>query len=424
MDGLKILTPTKTSGLPAKKTGIAEYKRIELALREQVGEGNWSIGAMLPSRRALARQFSVSLVTLDRAIGPLLADGTLRADDRRGTFVLRLSGKLSEQELPETQTARRGPLRLRPEGLDRTEPLVPIRTGSIGIIASLTRDEGQEYFILHELEQVLSQQGFSTTVLNRMPNAAGPSRSLAEAAEAILESNLSALVVLCLDMDMALIATEMSRMKLGALPTVCILAGELALPFPHVFYDNRSGGYQAAQHLAERGWRDLTVVAPFTSTWVSERIAGVQDALAHAPAFLAQAPAPLQLLLGNGDTWDRMSDPRAYGYETTVAALNSGWKPSGGIIGISDGVALGVMDAAAERGLKAGRDFGILGFDDDSDARAQGLTSLRPPMQGMAREAARLLLEHIGGNDGGLQVRLRAQMIPRASTGRRVLPES
>lgn len=40
-------------------------------------------------------------------------------------------------------------------------------------------------------------------------------------------------------------------------------------------------------------------------------------------------------------------------------------------------------------------------------------------MQGMAHEAARLLLEHGAGNDGSLQVRLRAQVIPRASTPRR-----
>ena len=419
MDGLKILRPPKKPDTAAKKTGIAEYKRIELALREQVGEGNWSIGAMLPSRRALARQYSVSLVTLDRAIGPLLADGTLRADDRRGTFVLRLPKKTAEYEAPEAQSILRSPLRSRPEGIDRVESPIPVRSGSVGIIASLARDEGQEYLILHELEQVLSQRGFSTTVLNRMQNELSI-RSLADSAEAILENNLIALVVLCLDMNMTLIASEMSRMKLGALPTVCILAGELTLPFPHVFYDNRSGGYQAAQHLAERGWRDLTVVAPFTATWVSERIAGVRDALAHAPAFSAQPPTPLQILTGESDIWDIMSDPRAYGYRTAQTAMDAGWRPTGGIIGISDGVALGVMDAASERGLKAGRDFGIIGFDDDPAARNLGLTSLRPPMQGMAREAARLLMEHISGNDGGRQVRLRAQVIPRASTSQRV----
>lgn len=61
----------------------------------------------------------------------------------------------------------------------------------------------------------------------------------------------------------------------------------------------------------------------------------------------------------------------------------------------------------------------IVGFDDEPQACALGLTSLRPPMQGMAHEAARLLLEHGAGSDGSLQVRLRAQVIPRASPPRR-----
>ena len=111
-------------------------------------------------------------------------------------------------------------------------------------------------------------------------------------------------------------------------------------------------------------------------------IAGVRDALAHAPAFTAQPPVPLQILTGEGDIWDIMSDPRAYCYCTAHAAIYAVWRPSGGIIGISDGVALGVMESASERGLKAGLDFAILGFDDDPEARAMGLTSLRPPCRG------------------------------------------
>jgi DNA-binding GntR family transcriptional regulator len=54
---------------------LAEYQRIEVELRRMIDEGHWMKGAMLPGRRDLARQHSVSLVTLDRAIGPLLADG-------------------------------------------------------------------------------------------------------------------------------------------------------------------------------------------------------------------------------------------------------------------------------------------------------------------------------------------------------------
>ena len=389
MDGLKVPAA-------AKKTGLAGYKRIEIDLRKQVEGGRWPTGAMLPSRRDLARQYAVSLVTLDRAIGPLLADGTLRADDRRGTFVLK---SLAVPPKPQATA------------LEADAGPAILRSGTIGIIASLAHAQGQEYFILHELEHVLSRQGFSTTVLNRVQDLSSP-RSLTDAAQAMLGENVSALILICLDIDRVLIAEELGRLNLGNVPVVCILAGELTLPIPHVFYDNRSGGHQAAQHLFERGWRNLTVVAPFSASWVSERIAGVRDALQALGL-----PDSVQVLAGDGRNWQILQDPRPLGYQTARAALSAGWRPTGGgVICVSDGVAFGVMEAAAEWGLEAGRDFGILGFDDEPEARMAGLTSLRPPMQGMAREAARLLLDHIGGSDGSLQVRLRAQVIPRAST--------
>ena len=363
----------------------AAYKRIEADLRGQVAGGRWPAGAMLPSRRDLAREYEVSLVTLDRAIGPLLADGILRADDRRGTFVAQA-----------------------PVGAARLE--TPVSSGTIGIISSVARAEGQEHFILHELEQVLSQQGFSTTVLNR---AEDPSHllPLADAAQAIAAENVSGVIAVCLDIDKALMAAELSHMALGGLPLVCILAGELPLPIPHVFYDNKSGGYQAAQHLFERGRREITVVAPFQASWVTERITGVQEAAAHG-----YAPGGVQVLAGDSRSWQNFEDPRPLGYETARAALSAGWRPIGGVICVNDGAAFGVLDAAAEFGLEAGKDFALLGFDDEPDARSLGLTSLRPPMQGMAREAARLLLDHRQGVDTSLQVRLRAQVIPRAST--------
>ena len=367
-------------------------------LRRQVGGDHWTAGVMLPSRRDLARQYAVSLVTLDRAIGPLLADGTLRADDRRGTFV----------STPPTGTVTNG------LSLPTTEATQ--RTGSVGIVASLPRPEGQEYLILHELEQVFSQAGRPTWVLNRAQAGEEAERiDLGDAITSALQEKLAGLIVICLDMDTEQIAEQISQVDLGDTPTVCVLAGSLTLSIPHVFYDNRPAGYQAAQHLRENGWDELTVLAPFTASWVSERIAGVRDALTYA-----QSPASrLQVLSGEGREWDSRSEPRDFGYETAQAALASGWRPTGGVICVNDGVAFGFLEAAGEVGLEAGRDFAVLGFDDDPHARSIGLTSLRPPMQGMGREAARLLLEALRGVHGSLQVRLRAHVIPRASTSRR-----
>ena len=47
------------------------------------------MNAMLPSRQSLAREYSVDLSTVQRAVSEMLTDGTLRADSGRGTFVAR-----------------------------------------------------------------------------------------------------------------------------------------------------------------------------------------------------------------------------------------------------------------------------------------------------------------------------------------------
>ena len=57
----------------------AAYKQIEANLRSKIGQGHWPVGAMLPSRRDLAKEYGVSPITVERAVTRLLADGILRA---------------------------------------------------------------------------------------------------------------------------------------------------------------------------------------------------------------------------------------------------------------------------------------------------------------------------------------------------------
>ncbi|HEX5324039.1 MAG TPA: GntR family transcriptional regulator, partial [Capsulimonadaceae bacterium] len=74
------------------RSALAVYKQIEKSLRHRINEGQWRAGTMLPSRRDLAKEYGVSSVTVERAIASLIAEGMLRADDRRGTFVALDSG--------------------------------------------------------------------------------------------------------------------------------------------------------------------------------------------------------------------------------------------------------------------------------------------------------------------------------------------
>lgn len=388
---------------------LSGYRRIEIDLRRRIGDGGWPVGTMLPSRRDLAREYSVSLVTLDRAIGPLLAEGILRADDRRGTFVSQLSAE-TQKGIATDSSMQQNPATNGVGSFSGTSDDA-LKVLTIGIVATVSRIESQEYLILHELEQVFSQRGISTRLLNRAQDAT-VRIGLRESMEEMLTHGADGIVVICLDLDKEQIAEQISQVQLNGIPTVCILAGDLNLALPHVFYDNRSGGFQAVQHLFERGWSDISVIAPFTASWVSERVAGVKDAVMYSQ-FHANN---VQVFAGQGSAWESGGDPRPIGYRAAKEALRAGWQLNGGIVCVNDGVAFGVLDAAAELNLEAGKDFAILGFDDESDARFHSLTSLRPPMQGMAREAARLLMDHARGSDGSLQVRLRAHVIARGST--------
>lgn len=57
-----------------------------------------------------------------------------------------------------------------------------------------------------------------------------------------------------------------------------------------------------------------------------------------------------------------------------------------GFVCVSDTLALGVLHACAERGLRPGRDIGVTGFDDSAAALAvwPGLTSVRQPLEQVA----------------------------------------
>ncbi|MBC8137056.1 MAG: substrate-binding domain-containing protein, partial [Fibrella sp.] len=87
-----------------------------------------------------------------------------------------------------------------------------------------------------------------------------------------------------------------------------------------------------------------------------------------------------------------------------------------GIIAPNDFTAYAVLRMATGQGKVMGADYGLIGFDDDARSCALGLTTVRPPIEAMGEEAGRLLLRALHGEQGGLQVRLRSQVIPRAST--------
>jgi DNA-binding LacI/PurR family transcriptional regulator len=84
------------------------------------------------------------------------------------------------------------------------------------------------------------------------------------------------------------------------------------------------------------------------------------------------------------------------------------------IIALSDLLAIGVLDAAAERGISVPAELSVAGFDDVPEAAAATppLTTIRQPHRSKGSEAVRLLLE----GPGAESVLLPTELVVRAST--------
>ena len=84
------------------------------------------------------------------------------------------------------------------------------------------------------------------------------------------------------------------------------------------------------------------------------------------------------------------------------------------IVALSDVLALGVLEAAAELGIQVPRDVSVCGFDDIPAAEATGLTTVRQPIRERGRRVGQLLIDP---ESRDRQILLPIELIIRSSTG-------
>ncbi|MFB9276721.1 LacI family DNA-binding transcriptional regulator [Cohnella cellulosilytica] len=151
--------------------------------------------------------------------------------------------------------------------------------------------------------------------------------------------------------------------------------------------DNFEAGLLAARHMLRLGHRRISFLAGVAGSPISRlREAGYRQAMAEAGIDVL--PAWVQ----SGEAKYAASYERMLGY----ADLPSGERPTA-VINMSDIGAMGVLDAAADRGLRVPEDVAVMGFDDLFLAafRSVRLTTVRIPRSELGRRATELLLDRI-----------------------------
>jgi LacI family transcriptional regulator len=104
------------------------------------------------------------------------------------------------------------------------------------------------------------------------------------------------------------------------------------------------------------------------------------------------------------------------------ASPPAGW-PSA-VVAANDLLALGVLLAVRERGLRVPEDLSVVGFDDITYARLSDppLTTLRQPAREMGSAGARLVFRRLDGDVGPREVLVvRPELVIRSSTARRAV---
>jgi DNA-binding LacI/PurR family transcriptional regulator len=348
---------------------------------------------MFSSRRAIAEEFGVSLGTVQQAVSALVADGFLEAKGNMGTVIGMAAG-----QRPSLDSFR----------------ITPTARGYVGIVTHLAPLRDGENFnwrtnMIHGIEREAANLGHPTMLTN-LYRPTGEQLSAADGITEAIMGGAEAVIGLMIETDPHVMATA-CRAAWASRPIVLGCAEPLRLPAIHCSYDSISDGYRATQHLIDVGARKLLYMSISIRSWAQDRLQGARTAVEHNP----ETPIEFDAYIDNRaiQCSMRQSEVIAEAYAAEILATG---KRYDGIIAANDAFAYGYINAARKLGLEPGIDYAIVGFDDHPDSQAIGLTTLRPPIEGIGVQTARLAVAALRREEHPSHVCLRSHLVTRRTT--------
>ncbi|WCE06019.1 LacI family DNA-binding transcriptional regulator [Pseudoxanthomonas sp. JBR18] len=200
-------------------------------------------------------------------------------------------------------------------------------------------------------------------------------------------------------------ARQIVRQRGAAAPVVNGCEFDPALGIPSVHIDNAAAARAAMEHLYALGHERIAVVGgPPDNPLHRQRLEGVKVA-ARARGRMRQ----LQLVPGDFSVES--------GHAAACTWLDRPAPPTAAFC-FSDQMALGVLAACREHGMRVPHDFSVVGFDDLASSRylSPPLTTIAQPMREIGMRAVNLLLAIIAATQTPLQQTLDFSLMLRGST--------
>lgn len=173
----------------------------------------------------------------------------------------------------------------------------------------------------------------------------------------------------------------------------------------NVGIDDYKGGELAAEYFYGKGHKKLAFAGPFTKTGgvISRRCQGFSDALERKNIPVSS---------------EHIYDLEKMGPEDIIDSIQNDKEPPTGIFAFSDEFAMQLYGAASQKSFPIPDRLSVIGFDDLPAGRSlpAPLTTIRQDIYKKAKEACRILFEHISQPDKPSEsVILDVQLIERDS---------
>lgn len=267
-------------------------------------------------------------------------------------------------------------------------------TGTVGVVVPRLSDTVMA-LMYEAIERAAKVRGYTAIVAT----SGDDPQDEKLAAEALLSRNVEGLILASTQLDD--VFPEVLRR--AAVPYALVLRTDGKSPSS--LGDDETGGYLAVRHLIDLGHRDIGLVTgPSFASSARDRLTGARKALEEAgisidPLRIAGEGYRIEHGLAAGEKLMRTKEVKP----TAIFAAN-------------DNLALGVMSAAHQHGMRIGEDLALVGYNDIPlvSALPVPLTSVRVPFDQIATTTFELLLSPASSNPIR---RALPTLIPRASTG-------
>jgi DNA-binding LacI/PurR family transcriptional regulator len=185
---------------------------------------------------------------------------------------------------------------------------------------------------------------------------------------------------------------------------------------PRIGVDNARAAAKAARHLLDLGHTSFGIVTLGDPADRSADVPGVELAMRSRVSGFLKALAAAGVDPESVTVVGAARNARPEGFEAARTLLTGRLRPTA-VFGVTDVLALGVLDAAAAAGVSVPGELSVVGFDDVAAAATSvpPLTTVSQSLFDQGRLAARVVLDQVAGREVKIPP-IRTELVVRGTT--------